>query len=626
MPTIPYTTGERTRLDRRLDSLAQMCAELYASIIALALRVTALEASGGAPNVAPVAGFSSSVSGLVATFTDVSTDSDGTIASRAWTFGDGATSTATNPSHTYASAGAYTVGLTVTDNLGATNNVTHDVTVAAAAAVVQNGLIVMIGDSIMNGYGDYGGADSGLAIDTSYSPVKYVAKSASGVASTMSWTDTAYGDLRPRGASGAPNMGPELSLGRYMVQYGGDSPAIAKFAINGATLGGTSGYLPTGTTVPTVSLYSQLSSFITAAVASSGKQVSAIVMSLGTNDASDSTNANAFDTNLTALATQLRADFGNNIVFILRRMNSANTPTGFPHISTVQAKGASWVAGRTDAAYVNIDHVPPNPADQIHPDANGHISEGNALARALADKLRPAHNDNQAATIAPWIQALHEPGSFKPGAPNPRAPDAKDGDLQILVVTANLLDFAIPDLITANGFVQLTTSVTTTNSGIYVSLRVWSRAVTAEALAAAGGRLPDAVLDDNNAENLARYITLRGPAALTAANIEVTTTSAPNSNSLTMSLAGGTTLGPNRKLIAIGVGLGGGAIGAAGTPTCAGATGVATSQNSLWTGSNKALMYIGEANVAAAGTYGPFAATITGSYAVWCGVMLAVKP
>ena len=85
-----------------------------------------------AANVAPVAAFTFSATNLVVQFTDASTDSDGTIASRAWTFGDTRTSTATNPSHTYASAGTYTVRLTVTDDDGATNYIEHSVTVSAA--------------------------------------------------------------------------------------------------------------------------------------------------------------------------------------------------------------------------------------------------------------------------------------------------------------------------------------------------------------------------------------------------------------------------------------------------------------------------------------------------------------
>ncbi|MGH8076340.1 MAG: M4 family metallopeptidase, partial [Lysobacter sp.] len=80
-------------------------------------------------NTPPVANFTSSVSGLTVAFTDTSTDSDGSIASRSWNFGDSTTSTATNPSKTYAAAGTYTVTLTVTDNGGATNTKTQSVTV-----------------------------------------------------------------------------------------------------------------------------------------------------------------------------------------------------------------------------------------------------------------------------------------------------------------------------------------------------------------------------------------------------------------------------------------------------------------------------------------------------------------
>ena len=101
---------------------------------------------GGGGNVAPVANFSFTTNALAANFTDSSTDSDGTIASRSWTFGDGGTSTATNPSHTYASAGTYSVSLTVTDNGGATNTKTSSVTVTGGGGgggnVLQNGVAV----------------------------------------------------------------------------------------------------------------------------------------------------------------------------------------------------------------------------------------------------------------------------------------------------------------------------------------------------------------------------------------------------------------------------------------------------------------------------------------------------
>jgi subtilisin-like proprotein convertase family protein len=89
----------------------------------------------GAPtggNTPPTANFSFTTAGLTASFTDTSTDSNGSIAARSWNFGDGSTSTAQNPTRTYAAAGTYTVTLTVTDNGGATATTSKQVTVTSS--------------------------------------------------------------------------------------------------------------------------------------------------------------------------------------------------------------------------------------------------------------------------------------------------------------------------------------------------------------------------------------------------------------------------------------------------------------------------------------------------------------
>lgn len=98
---------------------------------------------GTPPNTAPTANFSFMTNGLTASFMDGSSDSDGTIVSRTWNFGDGTTSTATNPGKTYAAAGTYTVSLTVTDNGGATHTKTTTVTVVSSGCggtVLCNGV------------------------------------------------------------------------------------------------------------------------------------------------------------------------------------------------------------------------------------------------------------------------------------------------------------------------------------------------------------------------------------------------------------------------------------------------------------------------------------------------------
>ena len=81
------------------------------------------------PNQPPTASFTGNCNGLSCGFTNRSSDPDGTITAYNWTFGDGTSSTAQNPSHTYAAGGSYTVTLKVTDNQGATGSTSQTVTV-----------------------------------------------------------------------------------------------------------------------------------------------------------------------------------------------------------------------------------------------------------------------------------------------------------------------------------------------------------------------------------------------------------------------------------------------------------------------------------------------------------------
>lgn len=99
------------------------------------------EGAGGDPggeepsNAAPKASFTYSCSELACDFdgTD-SEDSDGTIASYEWEFGDGATGADATTSHTYGAGGTFTVTLTITDDGGISDSNTQDVTVTEPSA------------------------------------------------------------------------------------------------------------------------------------------------------------------------------------------------------------------------------------------------------------------------------------------------------------------------------------------------------------------------------------------------------------------------------------------------------------------------------------------------------------
>jgi PKD repeat protein/subtilisin family serine protease len=84
-------------------------------------------------NQSPTASFTYSCTELSCSFDGTgSSDSDGNIVSYDWTFGDGSTGSGVTTSRTYAAGGTYTVNLTVTDNDGATNSATQNISVSSS--------------------------------------------------------------------------------------------------------------------------------------------------------------------------------------------------------------------------------------------------------------------------------------------------------------------------------------------------------------------------------------------------------------------------------------------------------------------------------------------------------------
>jgi PKD repeat protein len=157
--------------------------------------------AGGTSNKPPVAVASANpTSGnapLAVNFSSAgSSDPDGSIASYAWTFGDGGTSSSANPSHTYNAAGNYTAKLTLTDNLGATGNASVAISVTAPPPppinAPSNAKAVLGGgrSRVVVTWTDNSNNESGFAIERATSPSTTFAQVGQVTANTTRFVQT----------------------------------------------------------------------------------------------------------------------------------------------------------------------------------------------------------------------------------------------------------------------------------------------------------------------------------------------------------------------------------------------------------------------------------------------------
>ncbi len=183
------------------------------------------QGGGGGGNLPPSASFTSSCSNLACTFDGGgSTDGDGFIASYSWAFGDGGTSDIESPSHTYAAGGTYTVTLTVTDDDGATDIESKQVSVSPGASVVMH-----VGDldgSATGNRNNWSATVSVRVVDQNGQPV-------SGAAVSGTWS---------AGASGNGSCSQTDANGWCSISKGGVKKNVGSvtFSITGVTKSGAS--------------------------------------------------------------------------------------------------------------------------------------------------------------------------------------------------------------------------------------------------------------------------------------------------------------------------------------------------------------------------------------------------
>ena len=100
---------------------------------------------------APTADFSASpTSGTVPLTVDFTNLTSGSVTAWAWTFGDGGTSNAASPSHTYTNSGTYTVELTATNSTGS-NTKTQSGYITVSSSTSTGGTTTTGGESTSSG-------------------------------------------------------------------------------------------------------------------------------------------------------------------------------------------------------------------------------------------------------------------------------------------------------------------------------------------------------------------------------------------------------------------------------------------------------------------------------------------
>lgn len=419
------------------------------------------------------------------------------------------------------------------------------VTCSDPATALSNTFVAILGDSNAVGIGDTDQTDQAFGITTSYPLVQFNTHYSLGVADPPTWQTDVSGDLRPYHAGGSSGMGIELTLGRTMYQAGA-KPFIAKMAISGSTLG--TEWKPSAT-FPTTggNLYTQWVARMHSLEASSGKTLGTVVISLGTNDATNTTLASAFAANMAAMVSAIKTEFGatTTVVWIKTNVNSVGTFAGT--VRTQQATAAS-----SDPTLVLVDNDDLTLTDGAHYFADGYLTLGQRVAFAALDARgypRQAVTGAFPAVLG-WGPAARGAGVLTPTS----WPGTQAHDREYLVTTTGLADAAQT---TPSGW-TLVTAVTSTFTTLKQRISIYEREVTQVMLNANSGRTAPTSVPDTNNFNSAKLFTVRGNPGITPVT-SVVASSANNAFGTTLSEAGITTTATGNLVLVFTGGYSGGA-------------------------------------------------------------------
>lgn len=413
-------------------------------------------------------------------------------------------------------------------------------------------LVGIIGQSNSTGEANYGATGSfdtsyGISNTIAFNQVLLDAQWANGgFANPIVWSNLNKTGLVAYAPIGQANMGIEQSLGRYLVKYGiATKPGIIKFGVLGTSL--QNHWLPSAN-VPTIGgkLADQCITYLLQRQALFGRQLDVLIWIQGETDATDSTSATNYQTNLGTLFTYIRSGLGlPNLPIIVQGINTTSSAA---FRSTVAAAQVAYVASDSNSRLLPVFDVRLDP--DPHYDPPGYIACGDMNAELVASILKPGLNTNIGSGPAPYYQQADAGYSCIANGTITVREGAKPkvGDYELLIVRSGTIA-TVHALTTAAGFVNIVPQFTSTFSTNLQTMSVWARQVDAPTLAANGGRMPNPTVSPGAATlHVSRIITIRGANAVTPLSVFSVGTNNANTNSVVI---GGSTTTANNSLLLI---------------------------------------------------------------------------
>lgn len=508
-------------------------------------------------------------------------------------------------------------------------------TAGGGQLLIGTGMFALMGQSNMvsagaNAQGGGGGgagigtprsADGGynISLTTPFTGCLMSEKYATAPTTPMNYFDTTLEFLLPYSGSGGANMGPEQTLGRWLVNYGVfPNPALIKFAVSSTRLDvHWLSQFPSGTAT---TMYQDAIAYLKAARSSLNRQYDGLIWVQGESDAGTSSAANAYQANLATFIARVRADLGvPNLPFILTQMNAASAFGAFR--DTVRAAQAAFVASDPNSILVNIDDI--FLESDPHYAMIGQADHGDRIAVGVRNLLGKTSNNLGSGSFPYYQYASAGCSTFSGGIAHPRSgadPIFNDREFLAAVTYANTGTVAALSAVTGSngttgsvGFTQVGSQVistfATTNQK---TLTVWERILGPTTPTGSNGRFGSPavqMLSGTSALNVARIFSVRnGNSAPTTTFV----TAANNANnatlvfpSITSSVANSmvmgfvTTAGVNNHMLSV---------------TNATMTNVSIKWDSIYN-PGAGVMHLGmfTAQLPTAGAYGPTTVTMSGS-------------